>query len=299
MKESEDSKPKPDKTGKPGYNQLVPAVQQASKILFCLAKNAHSRLSLTEISQDVGIHKSKAYSILNTLMEPGLVVKSHGAKTYALGPALLYLSRSILDNMDLKEAASPYLHELAEATQSTALLGVISSRRLFIVAKYEASGDIGVTIRVGQRYPLTWGAHGKAIVAVLPAEERERVFAQGNLQFYGRNGMHGMDQKELQLELETCRELGYAKDLGGVQSGINAVSSPVFGSSSVPIGCLIVVGTFPAAEADPFGARAAETSRKISAFLGPTIESVYGLNELRRTRSPNRGDDGELFESML
>jgi hypothetical protein len=51
----------------PKYITLVPAVEQASRILLCLAQDPSDDKKLTDICEDVGIHKSKAYSILNTL----------------------------------------------------------------------------------------------------------------------------------------------------------------------------------------------------------------------------------------
>ena len=51
---------------------MVPAVEQASRVLFCLAGHSSSHMSLTEICAQVGIHKSKAYSILQTLQGSGL-----------------------------------------------------------------------------------------------------------------------------------------------------------------------------------------------------------------------------------
>lgn len=265
--------------GKVQYSQRVPAVEQASRILFCLAKSTQSQLSLTEICNQVGIHKSKGYSILNTLMQSGLVVRNDSAKAYGLGPAVLFLSRSVLDRMELKDLVAPYLKDLAETTQSTALLGLIQGRRVFIVAKHEIQERIGVTIRVGHHYPLTWGAHGKAIVASMSDEKRDFIVAQEDIRFYGYTEEADWSSPVLQRELRDCREIGYAKDLGQVQPGINAVSSPVLGDDTVPIGCVLAVGTFSADLADCYGAKTAAMAREISSLMGPTIQSTYGLKD--------------------
>ena len=52
---------------------LVPAVEQACRIIFSMAGNGASQMGLTEICSQVGIHKSKAYSILQTMQAFGLV----------------------------------------------------------------------------------------------------------------------------------------------------------------------------------------------------------------------------------
>jgi DNA-binding IclR family transcriptional regulator len=66
-----------------------PAVEQASHILFCLAEAKSTFMSLTEICACVGIHKSKAFTILETLQRSGLVRKNTDGKGYALGPGLI------------------------------------------------------------------------------------------------------------------------------------------------------------------------------------------------------------------
>ena len=80
---------------------IVPAVDQAAAILFCLAETTASHLSLMEIYKAVGIHKSKAYSILQTLQKAGLIQRNIAGKGYSLGPGLITLSRKVLDNFNL------------------------------------------------------------------------------------------------------------------------------------------------------------------------------------------------------
>jgi IclR family acetate operon transcriptional repressor len=265
---------KVDEKERAGYNRRVPAVDQASRILFYMARNPQPGLSLTEICREVGIHKSKGYSILNTLQAFDLVLREPTAKTYTLGPGLLVLSRAVLDNNDLRYLAAPYLDTLAQETRSTALLGLVNGDRVVVAAKRDTVAEIGVTIGVGHRYHLTWGAHGKVLVGLLPEEEQERILAGERLHFYGQTGSEGVDLSLVREEIEEARRLGYGKDLGQVQAGINAVSAPVFGSTPVPIGCVLVVGTFPASAAAVFGERVVAVAREISSTLGLTMERV-------------------------
>lgn len=268
--------PPPD-SGRPNYSQGVPAVAQASQILFYLAGAGRSQQTLTEICREVGIHKSKGYAILNTLMESALVVRSEGAKTYALGPGLLVLSRSVLDHSDLRGSVAPFLANLSRETACTTLLGLVSAGRVLVVAKHEAETGMAVAIRVGHRYPLTWGAHGKAMVAFLETEQRRQILAGEQLYFWGDPARGVADPVALAAELEACREAGYATDLGGVQPGVSAASSPLFGSGTRPIGAVMAVGTFAPERAVPVGQAVAGTARELSALAGPTLESLYGL----------------------
>lgn len=256
-----------------GYGRLVPAVEQATRILYHLAATPADDANLTEICRAVGIHKSKGYAILNTLRSAGLVVRNEPAKTYALGPGVLTLSRALLDRIGLAPAAEPHLAELAQATGATALLGLITTGQVFIVARQEAPAAMGVTVRVGHRYPLTWGAHGKAIVAFLPPARREAVLAEEPLFFYGDAEKPPAD-RDLRAELAEVRRQGFALDLGGVQAGINAVSAPVLNSRGEPAAVLVLVGTFPPGFAPEHGRRVAATAREMTARLAPFLEAI-------------------------
>jgi DNA-binding IclR family transcriptional regulator len=118
-------------------------------------------------------------------MQFGFIEKDLQAKTYSLGPGLLSLSRHLLDRMDIRERVAPFLEELAVDTRSTALLGLISADQVFVVAKHEGNQSIGITIRLGHRFHITSGAHGKVIVAFLSDEERKRIFPEKGFSFTG------------------------------------------------------------------------------------------------------------------
>jgi DNA-binding IclR family transcriptional regulator len=231
-----------------------------------MGKNQKRQMRLTEICHEIGIHKSKGYSILNTLKQYGLVVKDPRAKTYALGPGLLFLSRRVLDTMDIPDLVGADLEGLASETGSTALFGLINESQVFIVAKHEGGRDIGITIRLGHRFPLTAGAHGKAITAFLPDEERKRVLSRKRLYFYGDPSR--MDRTRLIQELEMCRDRGFAEDEGELQPGIWAAAAPVFGIDRKVMGCVILIGTFGPGLVRQHGQKVAETGRRLSRKIG-------------------------------
>jgi DNA-binding IclR family transcriptional regulator len=259
-----DSKIQPQQ--KPEYSSLVPAVEQSARILLALAQVPGGKMTLTEICKTVGIHKSKGYSILNTLQHFAFVLKAEQGKTYSLGPGLLFLSAKVLNNMDFREVVAPVLKELARETNSTAFLGIIAGPNVFVVAKDEGTQDIGLTIRLGHRFPLAWGAHGKAIMAFLSMVEQEKILAGEKLYFHGNQG--SFDPNRLSKELVECRETGFAVDLGDMKEGIRAVASPVFGPSGKVIGSLAVVGTFPEESSKKYGSEVAAAAKRFSASIG-------------------------------
>ena len=257
--------------GKSVYKPLVPAVEQASQVLLCLGESPNFKMKLTEICKQVGIHKSKGHSILNTLKQFGFVEKDPEAKSYSLGPALIFLSRHVLDNLHYPEIVAPFLENLAKETNGTALFGLINDEHIFIVAKYEGNQNVWFA-RLGHRFHITLGAHGKAIVAFMPEAEREKILTKKRVYFHGFD-ISRLNMKRLKEELHKCRQLGYAQDVGEVTTGVNFISAPVFGVQEKIIGCILLIGTFPESLIEKYGPKTADVAERISYRLGAKVKN--------------------------
>ena len=96
------------------------------------------------------------------------------------------------------------------------------------------------------------------------------------LYFYGDSSQ--MNLKQLRDELARCRKLGFARDVGGLQPGINAVSAPVMGPDGRIIGCVVLMGTFPEALIETYGQKVNETAQRISGRLGADVPFIKPLH---------------------
>jgi DNA-binding IclR family transcriptional regulator len=266
--------------GKDSYLQSVPAVDQSVRLLFLLANTVGGEASLTELAREVGISKSKGLAILNTLRSAGLVIRDERTKNYSLGPNLLTLSRAFINNTDLARAATPYLERLAAETGCSLHLGVVSGETLFVIARRHAPGGSYIPIDVGHRYPLTWGAHGRAYLATFPREELERRLSQSAIIQAGETDRDQIDRDTLRAQVDEAREAGYGKSLGTTWSGLNAVSAVV--TARVPdlpgdqrvVGCLVAVGSFSPDRAEEIGLLLVAAAAEMRDGLGPLLQSV-------------------------
>jgi DNA-binding IclR family transcriptional regulator len=265
--------PKSGLKGKSVYKPLVPAVEQASRVLLCLGESPNFKMKLTEICKQVGIHKSKGHSILNTLKQFGFVEKDPQTKTYSLGPALIFLSRHVLDNLYYPDIVAPFLDDLAKETNGTALFGLIYAEHLLVVGKREGNQNIGFSIRLGHRFHITLGAHGKAMVAFMPEADREKILTKKRVYFHGLD-ISRLNMKRLRDELTKCRQLGYAQDVGEITTGVNFVSAPIFGVQEKIVGCIILIGTFPEGLIEKYGPKTADVARQISYKLGADMKNL-------------------------
>lgn len=242
----------------------VPAVEQVGRVLLYLAKGPRFKVKLTEIARDLGIHKSRVYYILNTLKEFGLVEKDPETKAYSLGPALLFMGEKILENLDYRDKAEPYLKALARETGCTAFLGRILDGKVYVVAKEYADDGVKITIPLGYRFPLSYGALGKAILAFGKPNERELLLRDERLGLWAREG-------QIEEELERFRRSGYAEDIREVDPRFSSVAAPVMKGRGEIVALVFVVGTFDEALAPKYGEKVASTARELSRVIGGTL----------------------------
>lgn len=242
----------------------VPAVEQVGRVLLYLARGPRFKVKLTEIARDLGIHKSRVYYILNTLKEFGLVEKDPETKAYSLGPALIFMGEKVLENLDYKGKAEPYLKELARETGCTAFLGRILDGKVYVVAKEYADDGVKITIPLGYRFPLSYGALGKVILAFGKASDRDLLLRDERLGRWAKDG-------RLEEELERFRRLGYAEDIREVDPRFSSVAAPVLKGRGEVVGLVFVVGTFDRESAPRHGEKVASIAKELSRVIGATL----------------------------
>ena len=147
------------------------------EILELLTSYPHG-LSVTDIADGVGVHRTVAHRLIRTL-EAHHLCRKDSFKRVTLGAGLVTLAEPV--EQDLRTLARPILQELAEATEATAHLVVRESdtevRALMVVEP--RSAKVHVAFHPGQVDPIDRGSAGLSILASLPptSGEREEVTA--------------------------------------------------------------------------------------------------------------------------
>ncbi len=240
--------------------RTVPAVYQVGKVLSYLAKGPNFKVKLTDIARDLGFHKSRVYYILNTLREFGLVEKDPSTKAYSLGPALIFMGEKVLENLDYRRKAEPFLKELARFTGCTAFLGKVSEGRIYVVAKEYADDGVKITIPLGYRFPLSYGALGKIMLAFGDEELKKVLLEEERLRLW-------VERVNLEEELSRFREQGYAEDLREVDVRFSSVAAPILDPARKVFGMVFIVGTFDELTAHFYGPHVASTAKELSKVI--------------------------------
>ncbi|GGR67741.1 transcriptional regulator [Streptomyces humidus] len=154
------------------------------KVLKLLADTDHG-LTVTELSNKLGVNRTVVYRLLATLEQHALVRRDLGGRA-RVGLGVLRLGRQV--HPLVREAALPALRSLAEDIGATAHLTLVDGSEALAVAVVEPSWtDYHVAYRAGFRHPLDRGAAGRAILAARqraarPADEPGYTLTHGELE---------------------------------------------------------------------------------------------------------------------
>ncbi len=119
-------------------------------------------VSIGELTERLGLHRSITYRIVRTLEDHGLVSRDAGGNLW-LGAGLASLARSVA--RDLQAAALPELSTVANELGMTALLTVIDQEEAVTLVSVEPRAALAaVAQRPGSRHPLERGAPGRALL---------------------------------------------------------------------------------------------------------------------------------------
>ena len=149
------------------------------RVLMVLAA-APQGLSVTALSEALGINRTVVYRLVSTLEQHALVRRDgHGRLHVGLG--VLHLATAV--QPVLRDVAIPVLRQLAERVGCTAHLTVAEGDEALALAVVEPSWtDFHVSYRVGARHPLTRGAAGRAILLLREQGGPAYVATSGELE---------------------------------------------------------------------------------------------------------------------
>jgi DNA-binding IclR family transcriptional regulator len=130
-------------------------------------------LTVQQVADQVGVHRTISYRLLNTLTGFRLIAKGDDGR-YRSAAALAVLGASFDNNV--RQLSLPTLRELADELGTTVSLLVAEGDQQVAVAVLVPTQVTGyqLAFHEGSRHPLSLGAAGIALLAAMPARPAER-----------------------------------------------------------------------------------------------------------------------------
>ncbi|MEM6565108.1 MAG: IclR family transcriptional regulator [Pseudomonadota bacterium] len=209
-------------------------MSRAANILRLLGVETNG-LSLGQIAKNVELPRSTVQRIVSALALEGLISIDSGNAGIRLGPEIQSLAHA--GAAGIKDRLRPAMRRISEATGETVDLAILEGKKMRFVDQIIGSHRLRAVSSIGEAFPLTTTANGKAALAALEltqatklilAEFEERPESARPLtevldELSGiQTGALALDENE---HTEGISALGYAVQVPG--GDIYAISVPV------------------------------------------------------------------------
>jgi DNA-binding IclR family transcriptional regulator len=211
------------------------SVGSALDVLECFATDGE--LGVSDISRRLGVAKSTAHRLLQTLASRGFVEQDSHSGQYRLGIHVYELGELALARNQLRHAALPFLRQVAAATGLTVNLSVPDGPDIVFVERIENSDGVRILGHFGRRLPAHTTSSGKAIAAWNTTSDAARRRAG----FPPRVSKTVRTEADWDRCLEQVRKVGYAVSHSESFDGASSVAVPVI-SHRVAIASISVFG---------------------------------------------------------
>jgi DNA-binding IclR family transcriptional regulator len=247
------------------YN--VRSIERAIQILDCF-DNRNPTWGLTELAEEVGLHKATAHRIMTTLLNYNYLEKTRDGLKYKLGARLASLGCSVIHRLDIRNIALPHMENLVHQYSEACDLSVFDGRDIFYLEVIQSNHALTIAASPGMRLPAHCTASGKVFLSHL-SEEALNTFLEQPLRQMTSNTI--TDPEILRENLRQIKEKGFAVDEEEMEIGIKAISAPIFdleGEVLATISIPAPSGRIPDEKISEIASALKETSRKISKSLG-------------------------------
>ena len=202
----------------------IQVIARAAAVLRSLEREPDG-LSLGDIAARVDLPRSTIQRIVAALVEEQLLMAASLKARVKLGPSLVQLGAAA--DVGTEKLVRPFMQELSRAVEETVDLSVLKRDSAVFVEQIQGTQRLAAVSAVGKEFPLHCTANGKALLALMPADRRDRLLT-GRLKRFTNATV--TDRAELEELLRESERTGLAYDLEEHSEGICAVGTAFFDS---------------------------------------------------------------------
>lgn len=194
---------------------------------------------VTEIADELEIHKSTAFRLLMTLEARGLVEQDVERGKYRVGYTAVQLTARASKIRDIALVGRTVCAELASAVGETVSIAVEDGGQVLTVDQTVGHSAVTAIDAVGTRQPLHATAAGKVFLAGMSEEKLQRVIDLG---LPALTDTTLTESAALREQLDLVRSRGWATTVEECEVGLVALAMPVLSLGGTLVAALTISG---------------------------------------------------------
>jgi len=271
---------------------ISPPVQRAARLLRHIAEGDRVT-NMSRTARELGINRTTLLRLLHTLEAERFIEPRPEGQGWRIGVGLIGITAQAFFSEDLVQISVPVLTRLAENLSLSAHLGVLDGLEIVYIVRRVPNHAFASNIRIGSRLPAHAANMGRIMLAHMPPDRVDRMYAGAVLKAVTPHTAVTLAQMHAQCEAD--RAAGLAWSDGNYEAGISSVAAAIFDATGTPIAALNVSGHAAdfagGARRTQIGAQVQAAAAEISQRLGwygatAARAEARAVEQARRTSSP-------------
>lgn len=204
----------------------APALEKGLDVLELLAARG-TPLTMSQIAAELNRSVSELFRMVDALVHRGYVAQSESGEGFELTNKLFALGVARAPAKSLLEDALPEMRKLTRVIGQSCHLAVASENQMVVVARIEAPGNQGYSVRVGYHRPLVDSTSGLVLYA-FQAEEVRAEWRSRLAPTVSQKVWKAFDERAA-----TARSHKYVRADSDVTRHIVDLSAPIMGTNEV------------------------------------------------------------------
>ncbi len=269
------NKPKPEANSKTNYQ--VTSLGKALSVLDLLIDQDRA-LSITEISQKLGLGKGTVHRILKTLKIRSYVQQHNDTRLYSLGLRTLEIGTLARRDRFLRSVMLPFLRDLSSMCNETVNAAVLEYNEIHYIFRLESEEMLRISAPLGARFPAHCAATGKVMLSYHADDDIRRIYARRSA--LKKLTEHSIDSVDALIkEIKKIRISKVATDDEETIMGVYCVAAPLVNAK----GACVAAVSISAPKNRVTKEKSFDFMRMISKTAGQISESLRQLEPERLT----------------
>lgn len=202
---------------------MMPMIERTFEILEYMY-SMNDDLSLSTISQELGIPKTTVFRIILTMEKWGYVEKVNEEEKYRLGKALIKVGQRAASGIDITDIAMPHLTELSKEVGESTNLGILYENEILSIANSKGE-DFYLISRLIPLSPLNCSSMGKQYLAHFSNKELKDYFQSSKPQKRTVNSIVTLE--EFLILKEEIKQEDISYDREEYEYGLTCLAAPI------------------------------------------------------------------------
>lgn len=190
-------------------------------VLEVFSRTERQALTVSEVAELVGLHKSTVSRMLGGLVEGGYLARE--GRSFRLGLGLIGLAAPLLAELDVRRAALPHLETMTSETRETSVVALWNGSESVVVEQVPSPRFVKHSATIGTRYKRIGSSSVQVFLGDLRGQQVDELLGSGDISTPGYTGL----DDPVHEHLREVKAAGYALNDGATDPDEYSVSAPV------------------------------------------------------------------------